>query len=380
MLDIEQLTTNPQTSTTNERNVIQNLSLRANENEILVILGASGSGKTTLLRAIAGLIPLLSGRIQLNGTDISNLAPSARDLSLVFQSQNFYDHWSVLKHLQHDARHLPSDEKSARIESVLERVGLNLQSARFPQQLSGGQQQRLALARAMTAEKSVVLLDEPLVHLDEKSKQSLLQIILDLRSERRVILYVTHDQNDAMRLADRIAVLDEGRIVQCESPRTLYHSPNSLVVADSLGPFSVQRFGLERGNDKNWILSIDGTTVASVSSASLPAFPALNQVVLAMRPEWIQLYRAEEIRPASSDVGFCFEGIVTDIRFLGVATEITVLLVGSKALRIHVCMQSDEFSRSQIKVGEEVECFLPLQKAMYFDCETRTRLPLPNGA
>ncbi len=213
--------------------VLNNLSLEVKQGEFLVILGESGSGKSTLLKLITGLESPLMGTIRIAGVDQSRIAPHQRDVAVVFQDRNGYEHLTVRRNLE-----LASKKAIARdpISLWVERLKLSATLSQRLSQISGGESQRVAVARAMLSCKSIVLLDEPLTHLNQSLREEIRDLILMVhRESRRTFVYVTHDSDEALFMADRIAVLADGQIQQVESPRTVYSSPDSLTVAQLLG-------------------------------------------------------------------------------------------------------------------------------------------------
>lgn len=228
--------------------VLQGLSLELAAGEITAVLGCSGSGKTTLLRAAAGLVPIAKGRVLLNGSSLQNLPPHRRGIHLLFQTGNCYDHWRVIDHLRFDRGADPDRRRSGgrphqqsaetdpaaeqlTNEQILDETGLSSVADRYPPELSGGMRQRLGVARAMASDRSVVLLDEPLVHLDAGAKWQLLPLIVRLKELGKAVCYVTHELDDASLLADRVAILSQGQIVHCDRFRSIWENPPSVAVA-----------------------------------------------------------------------------------------------------------------------------------------------------
>jgi iron(III) transport system ATP-binding protein len=229
---------------TREHVALHDVSLDIGADEFVVLLGPSGCGKTTLLRSIAGLEQPESGEILLDGEPVSSarqgvwVPPEARRLGMVFQSYALWPHMSVFENLAYPLRNaaVPSSEIGPRVTQALERVGLETLAASSPGQLSGGQQQRVALARALVSTSGLVLFDEPLSNLDAKVRA---RLRLELASLQRSLgfasLYVTHDQAEALALADRIAVMESGRIAQVGTPEEIYNSPATRYIADFIG-------------------------------------------------------------------------------------------------------------------------------------------------
>ena len=240
-----------------EFTALNDVSLEVYESEFVCFLGPSGCGKTTLLRAIAGLDIQTYGKIEQNGLDISNLPPSERDFGIVFQSYALFPNLSVFRNIAYglENRKLPKDQINARVTELLELVGLSDQGDKYPAQLSGGQQQRVALARAMATSPGLLLLDEPLSALDAKVRVHLRSEIKDLQRRLGVTtVMVTHDQEEALTMADRIVVMDQGVIEQTGTPEDIYGKPATAFVADFIGtmnfvPGSVEKEGVVKMGD-----------------------------------------------------------------------------------------------------------------------------------
>jgi sn-glycerol 3-phosphate transport system ATP-binding protein len=217
---------------------VDDLSVRLPAGQFSVLLGPSGCGKSTLLRMIAGLDRPTSGRIVLNGRDVTGLAPSERDVSMVFQSYALFPHLDVAANILFglSVRRVPKAEQRARLDRVAAMMGLSELLRRRPAQLSGGQQQRVALARAVISERPVCLMDEPLSNLDAKLRAEMRVEIRALQQRLGLtMVYVTHDQVEAMTMADRIVVMNQGRMQQVASPRDLYAAPANTFVARFIG-------------------------------------------------------------------------------------------------------------------------------------------------
>jgi len=217
---------------------LENISLEVFEGEFVCFLGPSGCGKTTLLRAIAGLDIQTLGRIEQAGRDISGLPPSERDFGIVFQSYALFPNLTVNRNVAYglENRKIPKPEIEAKVTELLQLVGLPEQGKKYPAQLSGGQQQRVALARALATSPGLLLLDEPLSALDAKVRARLRHEIKDLQLKLGVTtIMVTHDQEEALTMADRIVVMNEGVIEQVGTPEDIYSRPESPFVADFVG-------------------------------------------------------------------------------------------------------------------------------------------------
>ena len=268
---------------------VEDVDLRVNEGELVTILGPSGSGKTTLLTMIAGLADPTSGRIRIGGRDVTFLPPARRNVGLVFQSYALFPHMTVEGNIAFplSVRGLGRDAIRTKVEEALRLVRLEGYQARRPAQLSGGQQQRVALARAFVFEPEILLLDEPLGALDRKLRE---QVQVELRHLQRSLgittVLVTHDQEEALSLSDRIMVLDEGRVQQIGTPEEVYGRPANRFVADFLGTANIFEGTPERAGD-GWSIRLDG---GERVTAAPPDGGAVNgRAAVVVRPERIRL-------------------------------------------------------------------------------------------
>ena len=285
---------------------LENISLDIWEGEFVCFLGPSGCGKTTLLRAIAGLDIQTAGTIRQAEKNISALPPSERDFGIVFQSYALFPNLTVNKNIRYglENRKLPTDQIDARVAELMELVGLPDQGNKYPAQLSGGQQQRVALARAMATSPGLLLLDEPLSALDAKVRVRLRSEIKDLQQRLGVTtIMVTHDQEEALTMADRIVVMDHGVIEQVGSPEEIYGTPTTSFVADFIGTMNfvegtVASDGAVKLGDMTLHCSTDGMT----SGAG---------VTIAIRPEDIN---AQDISSGDDNV---IDVVVQHMEFLG---------------------------------------------------------------
>ena len=217
---------------------VDDVSLRIEDGEFIVLVGPSGCGKSTLLRMIAGLEEVSEGRISVGGADVTHLAPRRRDMAMVFQTYALYPHMSVRQNIGYGlkVRRTPKDEARRRVEEVATLLGLEALLDRRPAQLSGGQRQRVAMGRAIVREPKAFLMDEPLSNLDAKLRVGMRASLAQLHARLGVTtVYVTHDQTEAMTLGQRVAVINEGRVLQCDAPQRLYDHPDNLFVAAFIG-------------------------------------------------------------------------------------------------------------------------------------------------
>jgi iron(III) transport system ATP-binding protein len=220
--------------------VVDGLSLALGKGEIGCVVGSSGCGKTTLLRAVAGFIPVAAGTIEIDGLVVSGpnftAAPEKRGVGLVFQDYALFPHLRVDDNVAFGLRHLGTAERRARVDEMLGLVGLHREAARYPHELSGGQQQRVALARALAPRPALLLMDEPFSSLDVELRARLgAEVRQILKASGTTAILVTHDQQEAFAIADRVGVMHEGRLEQWDRPYELYHRPATRYVADFIG-------------------------------------------------------------------------------------------------------------------------------------------------
>jgi len=269
--------------------VLHGIDLDIGDKEFVVFVGPSGCGKSTLLRLIAGLDPMSDGDMVLNGRSLKGVAPSKRDMAMVFQSYALYPHMDVYENMAFGARlmGLRPEEVEARINESARMLKLEALLKRKPRELSGGQRQRVAIGRALVRKPELFLLDEPLSNLDAALRSDVrLEIAKLHRDIGATMIYVTHDQVEAMTLADRIVVMNQGRIEQVGSPRELYETPANTFVATFIG--SPKMTLIEVGRDGNRLAIQNG---GSAAFASAPAGDA--RLLLGVRPDGLKLQRGE---------------------------------------------------------------------------------------
>ena len=217
---------------------VDDLGLEIRDGEFLTFLGPSGCGKTTTLRMIAGFVIPDGGRVHVHGQDVTDVMPNARNIGMVYQQYALFPHMSVLENVAFGlrVRKVPPEELRRRVQASLELVRLTEFARRLPRTLSGGQQQRVALARALVIEPEVLLLDEPLSNLDAKLRREMQLELRRLQAQLGITtIYVTHDQSEALAMSDRIAVMNQGRLEQIDTPAELYHHPRTAFVAGFIG-------------------------------------------------------------------------------------------------------------------------------------------------
>ena len=252
---------------------IPDLSLSIAPGELVTLLGPSGCGKTTTLRMLAGLESPSAGRILIGGADVTRLPANRRDVSMVFQSYALFPHMSVLQNVAYGLESGGMRPREARVaaEAGLGLVGLDAMGDRLPSELSGGQQQRVAVARALVLEPQVLLLDEPLSNLDARLRRRVRTEIRDLQQRLGfTAVYVTHDQEEALAVSDRIVVMKDGRVAQEGAPRDLYEAPASAFIADFIGEANLVPCVVERVADGMATVAVGGLRVEAPARAARP--------------------------------------------------------------------------------------------------------------
>ena len=248
-----------------DSHILKDVSLDINDGEFLTLLGPSGCGKTTLLRCIAGLENIQSGDILLKGRSIKNLAPNKRSVNTVFQNYALFPHMNVYDNVAYGPRIKKSFKGEAleeKVAQVLELVQMTGFEKRMPAQLSGGQMQRVAIARALINEPDILLLDEPLGALDLKLRKYMQTELAHLQKRAKTtFVYVTHDQEEALNMSDRIVVIHKGKILQQGSPREIYNNPSNLFVADFIGDRNIIKVSIIDKDQKYFTIKVGNTTV-----------------------------------------------------------------------------------------------------------------------
>lgn len=301
-------------------NAVDNLSISIPEGSFFALLGPSGCGKTTTLRMIAGLENPTQGKIYIGDTDITELRPYERPVNTVFQNYALFPHLSIFENIAFGLRRRGIKDVKADVERVLNLVELPHLAERKPNQLSGGQQQRIALARAIVNKPALLLLDEPLGALDLKLRRQMQIELKWIQTEVGLsFVHVTHDQEEAMTMADTIAVMNEGKIEQLGSPAELYDDPKTTFVANFLGQSNLIK-GNVSGNDGEYqVIDCYGTKWKVPKSRN---HSQSDSVLLGVRPEKLRIYASGTSQAGNHIDG----GVITDVSYIGVSTQYQVEL------------------------------------------------------
>ncbi len=313
---------------------LESLSLEIKPGELFFLLGPSGCGKTTALRLVAGFYGPDQGRILFSGRDQTRVPPHKRNTGMVFQNYALWPHMDVWNNIAYGLkmRHVPEAERRERVERALDTVQMQDYARRLPNQLSGGQQQRTALARALVVEPDVVLLDEPLSNLDAKLRVDMRGQIKDIhRKIARTMIYVTHDQAEALSMADRIAVMRKGRVVQVGTPRELYNNPISAFVAEFIGGTNLFSGKLEELGQLLTVKLQHGVLKAVNGAGGLDRGAP---VICSVRPEAFHLLPAGAPRvPTTGQRLNRLTGEVQSITYLGDSEQYSLRLADGTLVR-----------------------------------------------
>ena len=315
---------------------VDNVSIDIREGEFFVLLGPSGCGKTTLLRMIAGFEVPSAGQILIDGHDMANVPPNKRGVNMVFQSYAVFPHMSVTDNVGYGLKIARTAKAEARdrVAEALALVRLEGLGDRMPDQLSGGQRQRVALARSLVMKPKVLLLDEPLSALDAKLRAQMQFELADIQEKVGItFVTVTHDQDEALSLATRIAVINKGQVAQLASCSDLYEYPANRFVADFVG--SVNIFDGRMVVDEPEQAVIDCPEVCKIYLNHGVTGPHNADLWVAIRPEKIAMTRPGEAAPAGSPAGHnCADGVIKGMNYLGDITIYEVELVGGRKVRV----------------------------------------------
>jgi len=340
--------------------VLKGINLDVEPGEFFALLGPSGSGKSTLLRLIAGFSRHQQGQLLVDGVDITGKAPWQRNIGMVFQSYALWPHLSVWDNVAFGLveRRLDKHSIKAKVGSVLEMVGLSRYAQRRPNQLSGGQQQRVALARTIVVEPQVLLLDEPLSNLDRALRVQMRQELLALQRRLGITtVFVTHDQEEAMTTADRMAVLDKGVVQQAGAPATLYDHPVNVFVAGFVGTMNLLPGRVRARRGDTLTLEVEG--VGELSFPRLAELPDADSIVVSFRPHSLRLDGADAARDARY---VWLPGTVETSEFSGEFTRYRVR-VGPHSLAVD---QPHHAGLSKFPVGGAVSLGLESSQLRFF--------------
>jgi spermidine/putrescine transport system ATP-binding protein len=333
---------------------VDHVSLSVAEGEFVALLGPSGCGKTTTLRMIAGFEHPTGGRVLIDGREVTGVPAYRRNASMVFQSYALFPHLTVFENIAFGLRErgVPTAAIAGRVARYLEMVRLPGFEGRLPGALSGGEQQRVALARALIVEPAVLLLDEPLGALDRKLREEMqLEVKELLRRLHITSIFVTHDQDEALAMADRVAVMNQGRIEQVDTPEMIYENPRTPFCAGFLGLSNIFHGKLAPGEDGPGPVSLTTSAGLRLTCPAGPPQPPSGEAALMIRPEKVILAEG-----AAAGVN-CFRGEIAGLKYLGATIEYHVAL--REGERIVLRQQQSLASGPAPRPGQSVTVQIP---------------------
>ncbi|OYT51927.1 MAG: spermidine/putrescine ABC transporter ATP-binding protein [Desulfurococcales archaeon ex4484_217_2] len=331
------------------------ITLTIKHGEFFTFLGPSGCGKTTTLRIIAGLEYPDEGKLYFDDKDVTDEPPYKRNTGMVFQNYALWPHMTVFDNIAYGLkiRKLPKEEIRRKVLEVLDLVKLRGLENRYPTQLSGGQQQRVALARALVIEPAVLLLDEPLSNLDAKLRIEMREEIKRIQKKLGITtIYVTHDQEEAMVISDRIAVMNRGRIMQVDEPKELYRRPKNLFVASFLGRCTILKGIVKEVEEDLVTLTVGNIVLKGIIPSRDIKLREGDKAVIVLRP---QDFEIEKTRKNVNRI----EGVVEWISFVGPYSE---LRIKSNGLKILVNVDPD----FQVKIGDKIAAYISYDRTIVF--------------
>ncbi len=341
---------------------VNDVSLSVNAGEFITLLGPSGCGKTTLLRLLAGFETPDEGAVFLDGEDVSHVPPYKRSVNQVFQSYALFPHMTVKENVGFGLRmqHVPAGEAESRIKEALATVSLTEQADKLPHQMSGGQRQRVALARAIVCRPKVLLLDEPLSALDAKLRHGMQ---LELKHLQRKLgltfVFVTHDQEEALTMSDRIAIINQGRIEQLGNAIDIYHRPRTPFAADFIGQANLLSAAIILRSGATATVRLPSGLELVVSSGDLPA--GATKALVSIRPEKIHIGRA----PAPAEN--VFQARIEEEIFRGATDQLR--LVTEQGTKFTAVVANESATQEAFHEGEKVYCSLHVDDLVVVQAE-----------
>ena len=335
--------------------VIKNLSLEVKEGEFLTLLGPSGCGKTTILRLISGLEHVTEGKVFIDSVDVTNVDPTKREVNTIFQNLAIFPHLTVFDNIAFGLKmkKVPADEIKKRVEKTLKLVDMEGFDNRKPSQLSGGQLQRVAIARGIIMNPKVLLLDESLCSLDLKLKRAM-QIELK-KIQRRLgitFIYVTHDQDEALTMSDRIVIINKGVIEQDDTPERIYQNPKTVFVADFIGESNIIPGEIVKMDSKNATVMILDKIKFKID---LKDGDKLNDKIKLM-------VRPENIKISKNEISNSIEGVVKDLVYDGAVTKLFIDTIGELNLKVNVHGVTPYKLEDKVYVKIEENVIVPIRR------------------
>jgi spermidine/putrescine transport system ATP-binding protein len=347
--------------------VLQDINLEVRHGEFLTLLGPSGCGKTTLLRLISGFEEPTQGRVFIDNKDVSGLPPHRRHVHTVFQNYALFPHMTVFENVAFGLRcqKLPQAEIATRVSDALKMVKLESFAARKPEQLSGGQQQRVAIARAVVNRPLVLLLDEPLSSLDYRLRKTMQIELKQLQRQLGItFIFVTHDQEEALSMADRVVIMEEGQIEQIGTPREVYEEPRNLTVAKFIGEANLFNADVLEIEEKHLTVEIFGKRRQVKTKRS---FVVGQKAHILIRPEDVRVWHYSEVTEGLEEM---FPGTVEEVIYKGTTVDLIVRLASNSCVSATEFFDEDD-EKLEYSIGESVWVTWPEGWEVLLPDETR---------
>lgn len=335
-----------------DHQVLKNIDLDVKNGEFLTLLGPSGCGKTTLLRLVSGFETPSSGSIFINGEDVTDLPPHKRHVNTVFQSYALFPHMNVYENVAFGLRCKGLAEKQIEKEvmDALHMVKLEKYTNRKPEQLSGGQQQRVAIARAVVNRPLVLLLDEPLSSLDYRLRKTMQLELKQLQKQLGItFIFVTHDQEEALSISDRVVVMHEGGIEQIGTPQEVYEDPCNLTVAKFIGEVNILETTILSATEKHLLVEIENKRFTLINRKQ---YSAEDQICTLIRPEDLQVWGQTEVN--AKEIENMLPGVVEQVIYKGVTVDLMVRLLHSNKMLAATQFFNEDDEKLDYKTGEMV--------------------------
>ena len=333
--------------------VIKDFSLDIYEGEFLTLLGPSGCGKTTVLRMISGLETVTTGKVYIDSIDVTNLDATKREVNTIFQNLALFPKMTVVENISFGLKmkKLPEHEINKKVRDVIKLVKLNGLEDRYPAELSGGQQQRVAIARGIVMNPKVLLLDESLCSLDLKLKKSMQVELKKIQKKLGItFIYVTHAQDEALSMSDRIVIINKGRIEQIDTPENIYRHPNTIFVADFIGETNILNAKILENNELAKV-SIDNLYIIKMNH--IEHGHKNEELKLVIRPENVNVYKREKKDS--------LRGVISNITYSGDSTKLTVTITDMLSIDAKVTDEDKYNENDVVYLDFEVDDIVPLR-------------------
>ena len=333
--------------------VIKDFSLNIYEGEFLTLLGPSGCGKTTVLRMISGLENVTSGKVYIDSIDVTNVDATKREVNTIFQNLALFPKMTVTENISFGLRmkKMDNNQINKKVRDVIKLVKLNGLEDRYPSELSGGQQQRVAIARGIVMNPKVLLLDESLCSLDLKLKKSMQVELKKIQKKLGItFIYVTHAQDEALSMSDRIVIINKGKIEQIDTPEDIYRHPNTLFVADFIGEANILNAKIIKKDSELYKVSLDNKYTISIKNDK---YKVGEEIKLVVRPENVNIYRREK-----KDT---LNGTITNITYNGDSTKLTINITNDLIINARITDENKYSEGDLVFIDFDEDYIVPLR-------------------